>query len=477
MSDEIAPEPAEPAAPDEPDEPALPAPPAPSEAGAADPEAAKPEPGKPRRIAAHTRRARTGAVAVIAVASAIALPLLVVKASRTIANSKAGRTATTVAPARSSVPDTPAALLVEIGADGTVGGLTLLGLDASGSGGSVIIVPAGTEWFTTGTARPVRLASAFDQGGGLDAQRDAVEGVLGITTSIGEQVDEAGLAALLAPYAPVRVTLDDRVLDTDSSGQERVLYPAGPVQLTAAQAAHVLLSHGPNESEIARLPRTEAVWKAVLSAAHATRTATSSTATVTTGSSVASSTPSSPAEPATVADQLAAIAGGNAAVHQLTVRPVLDAVENPDGLDLLAPDNTSQKLLMAELLPGAISPANSNIRFRLVNATGQPDLLAAAVGRLVFVGANVVMVSQAPSPTKETVIEYEDESRKAEATRYMPVVGPSVVRPTADRVDGIDATLVLGQDFAAFVQAENAKPGATSTTTPAAPGASTTTTT
>jgi hypothetical protein len=429
-------------------------------------------PTKPRRIAAHTRRARTGAVAVIAVATAVALPLLVVKASRTIANSKAGRTATTAAPARASVPDTPAALLVEVGADGTVGGLTLLGLDASGTGGSVIVVPAGTEWFTTGTARPVRLASAFDQGGGLQAQRDAVEGVLGITISIAEQVDETGLTALLAPYAPLRVTLDDRVLDTDSSGQERVLYPPGPVNLTAAQAAHVLLAHGPNESEIARLPRTEALWKAVL-AAHATASATSSTLVGASGAR------SSPAEPTTVADQLAAIVGGQAAVRPLAVRPVLDAVENPDGLDLLAPDNTSQKLLMAEVLPGAISPANSNIRFRLVNASGQPDLLAAAVGRLVFVGANVVMVSEAATPTKETVIEYQDENRKAEATRYMPVVGPSVVRPTTERVDGIDATLVLGQDFATFINAEDAKAAATtSTTTPAAvPGASTTTTT
>jgi len=121
--------------------------------------------------------------------------------------------------------------------------------------------------------------------------------------------------------------------------------------------------------------------------------------------------------------------------------------------------------LMAEVLPGAISPANSNIRFRLVNATGDPAMLAAAVGRLVFVGANVIMVNEAPTPTKETVIQYQDESHKAEATRYMPVVGPSTVSFTPDRIDGIDATLVLGQDFATFIKAEDAKAAATATTT------------
>jgi len=457
------------------------------------PEPSVERPPKVRRTATNTRRARTGAVAVIAVATAVALPFLVVKASRTIANSKAGRIATSVAPPAASVPDTPAALLVEVGADGTVGGLTLLGLDASGKGGGIIVVPAGTEWFATDAAHPVRLASAFDNGGGLAAQREAVEGVLGITTSVAEQVDEQGLAALLAPYAPLHVKLDDRVLDTDSSGQERVLYPAGPVDLTAAQAAHLLLAHGPNESEVARLPRTVAVWDAVLTARVKAVSATTVLTTTTTAPAVGSSSASSTVtathadthQPTTVAAQLAAIEKGDAAVHQLTVRPVLDAVDNPDGVDLLAPDNTTQKLLMAEVVPGAISPANSNIRFRLVNATGHPDLLAAAVGRLVFVGANVIMVNEAPTPTKQTVIEYQDENRKTEASHYMPVVGPSVVRPATDQVDGIDATLVLGQDFATFIQAENAKAAATSTTTvapavpvaPAAPGAATTTTT
>jgi len=203
------------------------------------------------------------------------------------------------------------------------------------------------------------------------------------------------------------------------------------------------------------------VWDAVL----ASKAKAASAPTTASGVSGSSPVNGDTDQPATVAAQLAAIAAGDASVHQLTVRPVLDAVENPDGVDLLAPDNTSQKLLMAEVLPGAISPANSNIRFRLVNATGDPAMLAAAVGRLVFVGANVIMVNEAPSPTKETVIEYQDESRKAEATRYMPVVGPSVVRLTTDRIDGIDATLVLGQDFATFIEAEDAKAAATSTTT------------
>jgi hypothetical protein len=422
----------------------------------------------------YTRRGRTAAVATVAVAAAVALPLLVVKGSRTIANSRAGRTATSLAPPSGSVPNTPAALLVGVDANNEVVGLTLLALAPSGSGGAVVVVPAGTEWFTAGSNRAARLASAYDDGGGLDAERDAVEGVLGITTSVTEAVDQSQLAAMLAPYAPLRVVFDDRVLGTNAAGQEEVLYPAGPVDLTAAQAARVLIDRGPNESEITRLPRVASIWSAVLSSG--ARTASTMTRAAATSTSAGPSTPT-PATtvltPATVADQLAAVARGSAAVRLLPVRPVLDAVANPDGLDLLAPDNAGQKLLMAELLPGAISPANANIRFRVVNESGDPDLLYEAVGRLAYVGANVVVVSQPEATQAATVIEYQSTDRKTEASRYLPVIGPATVRESEERIVGIDATVILGQDFATFMQTERAR-GTTTSTAAAFPTTTTT---
>ena len=417
---------------------------------------------RPRRTPAHTRRARTVAVSVVAVAAAVAVPLLVVKATRTIANSKAGRTSATTVLLAGALPDTPAALLVAVGPGNEVVGLSVLALGPSGSGGAVVVVPAGTELATAGSNTSTRLASAYATGG-LAAERDALEGVLGITTSFAEEVDEAGLASLLAPYAPLHVVFEEPVLDTDGAGQERQLYPAGTIDLSAAQAARVLLARGPNESEITRLPRTTAVWAAALAngAGSATTTATSG------GASAGVSAPT------TAAGQLAAIAGATAAVHLLPVHPVLDAVANPDGLDLLAPDNAGQKLLMAQVLPGAISPANSNIRFQVINASGNDDVLYTAVGRLVFVGANVVVVSAPSGTQQETVIEYQDPSRKAEASRYVPVLGTATVRQSTSLIDGIDATIVLGQDFATFMQAENAK--STTTTTVATTGATTTT--
>jgi LytR cell envelope-related transcriptional attenuator len=407
-------------------------------------------PTRRRRTALRTHRLRTGLVALVIVAAAVAVPLLVVKATRTIANSKAGHTIDSSGVITSRLPDTPAALLVTVGPDGTVAGLTVLALDGSGSGGTAVVVPAGTEVPAAAGHTATRLAGAFDNGG-LDAEQEALEGVLGITTSLSEQVDDAGLTALLQPYAPIRVTLDDPALGTGADGRQVVLQPAGPVDLTAAQAAQLLVARGPNESEIARLPRTAAIWTAVL-AAGAGRDVPAPSAS----------------RPATWAAQLAAVASGHSAAQALSVQPVLDAVANPDGLDLLRPDDAAMKLLLAQVMPGAVSPASDNIRLRVVNATGDPKLLADVVTRLVSVGANVVIVSEEPASTA-TLIEYQDQRNQAEAETYVPVVGRATVRLADERIDGIDATIVVGQDFATFARQQPLPPETStspSTTTP-----------
>ena len=402
-----------------------------------------PERHRARRVPIRTRPVRTIVVALIITAVAVSVPLLVVKATRTIANSKAGTTLTVQGPVTVSLPNTPAALLVGVAPDHTVAGLTILALDGSGKGGTLVVVPAGTEVPGTEGAPATRLADAYADGG-LAAERQAVEGVLGITTASSTEADEAQLAALLQPYAPFDVKLDDRALGTGPDGQPVVLRPAGPAQLTAEDAAHLLFARGPNESEVERLPRVAAIWTAILAAA-------------------ARDSSTAPAPSTPWAAQLRAVAGGGSAVRVLAVRPVLDAVANPQGLDLLELDSASTKLLLAQTMPGAISPANDNIRLRVVNATGDPNLLAAAVARLAYVGANVIIVSDQPDEAATTEIDYRDESVHAEAQDYVPVVGATNVRVSNERIDGIDATIVLGRDFAAFVATEQAK-AATSTT-------------
>jgi hypothetical protein len=400
-----------------------------------------------RAVPVRRRRSLTLAVVAVAVAVAVAVPLLVAAAAHTIADSKAGRTVVSTGPPVGRLPSTPVALLVAVDGTRHVQGLTLLALAPSGRGGTVIPVPAGTSADVTGEASPARLGSAYDRGG-LAAQADAIESFLGITLSVVAEARQAELGRLLAPYAPVHVRLDDDVVDARSGDTDVVRYRAGAATLSAGDAATVLLAHGRNESEILRLDRTAAMWRAVV----ATRRAA----------------PGRSAPPSTVSGFLSALTAGAVTVRPLAAKPVIDAVANPKGIDLLSVDRAATRLLLAEVVPGAISPSDANIRLRIVNPTGDAELSYLAVQRLVYVGANVVLVSDAAGPAPAAnVIEYQD-SDEADAARYATLFGGATVRPSAEPIDGIDATVVLGQDFRTFMDREHAKatPSTTTSTSP-----------
>src|SRR5262245_6474993 len=111
----------------------------PEEASEPQPAVDDPGPGRPARDGTHrrgrtamrTHRRRTTVVAPLLAAVVVAVPFLILKASHTIANSKAGRTVTSLGTTTSRLPNTPVALMVLKGADGTVAGMALLALDGS----------------------------------------------------------------------------------------------------------------------------------------------------------------------------------------------------------------------------------------------------------------------------------------------------------------------------------------------------------
>ena len=195
-----------------------------------------------RRHRVRTKPWRTVLVALAALLVAAALPLLGWKAARTIANSREGK-AVEAGPPVGRLPSTPAALLVALDDAGAPAGLTVLSVAADGRGGTAVVVPLGTAAYLDGLAKPVRVDSAFKDGG-LDAQTRAVESVLGISTTTSQAVNEDQLASLLAPYAPVEVTFDTPVLETASNGATREVLSAGEHRLTARQAAQAAARQG-----------------------------------------------------------------------------------------------------------------------------------------------------------------------------------------------------------------------------------------
>jgi anionic cell wall polymer biosynthesis LytR-Cps2A-Psr (LCP) family protein len=173
-------------------------------------------------------------------------------------------------------------------------------------------VPAGSLASVDGFERPTRLAAAYTQAG-FDGQVTASEGLLGVTFSVAEQVDEAGMQALFAPLEPIPVDLPDPVVRTAPDGTVLMQLPAGPQELTAAQAAAVLFTRVANETEYVRLPNQVAVWTGVVEVSDRV------------------AAPATEETPTDVAGFLAAIGAGPRTVVSLSVTPALDLVTNPDG--------------------------------------------------------------------------------------------------------------------------------------------------
>lgn len=417
-----------------------------------EPLAAEPEEVPPRPRTRRRRRRRIGTALVLLVALGVALtvPFLVARAARTIANSTEGTTVDVPAeelPA--SLPSTPGSLVALVD-DGELVGTAVLAVGPAGRGGSIVVLPAGTEATIPGVDRPGRLASAYE--GGLDQLTETVEGLLEVSFAAAEEVDEARLAALLEPYGPFSIDLDDPILAAGPDGEDVVLAEAGADVVDAETLAELLFARRTAESELERLPHVSALWEAVVAAASAR--------------AVADPDPAAP--PASTDEFVAAVLSGPGRVREVPVEAVLDPARNPDGVDLLAPDIAAIRLLMAQVLPGAVSPASAGIRVRILDPYGDGALLYEAVGRLSFSGASIVLVSPSGADAPpETIIEYQASITEDVAARYGPPVGDAVTRPAAEQIDGIDATIILGDSFRRHLAEERARETTTRATTTA----------
>lgn len=410
-----------------------------------------------------TRPWRTTLMAAMAIGVAIALPLLGLLAARTIANSREGRAVEPTVPV-GQLPSTPASVLVGLDRAGRPASITVMSVAASGSGGTVVIMPLSTAAYLDGLAKPKRLDAAYELEG-LDGQARAVGSVLGVSTTAAQEVDADGLAALLEPYTPVSVTLDTPVLDSDDEGTTTELFPAGDVTLSARDAARLLLARVDGESELARVPRAEALWRAMLAGPGGSATVTSTVTSTAGGTSVASGGAGS--APSDLAGFLRAVSAGPVGVEVLRVQPAFDPAD-PGAAELLQADVAYLRLLVASVMPGAVSPSNGNISFRVINPLGDPTYAYRAVGRLAAVQANVVLVTETSGPVPDrTVVIWHSPAGEVQAGAFAPVLGATAPTASEERIDGIDATVILGRDFPGYLAAEDAKvaPAPTTSTT------------
>jgi hypothetical protein len=395
-----------------------------------------------------TRPWRTAAIFLVMLLIAAAIPALGGVAAKTIVDSREGRLVKREGRAADIVlPPTPAQLLVSLDAQGAPQSIAVASLSPGGRGGFLILMPTLLRVSVPGVG-DAPLGSAFATGGAT-LLRQTIESLLDIRLEQVSVLDTTTWPKVVT--GNVTVSFDDPVGTPGPDGRLNVLFPAGPATLTAADLPTAFGAQVPDETEAARLVRYQTLWDGVITSIEAT-TAPPPVTTTTVPSGDAQVAP----PPLPVEQFMASLAAG---AHQVEVLPVNALPGEPEAYSA---DEGPMRLLVAEDMPGAVSPPTNSARVRLVNRTGDPNAMLTAADLVLLLQANLVIAGD-DTLTSSTQVLYATPGFKGAAEFVAKSLGVGTVAQDATVVDGIDLTVVLGRDFEAQVAKHAA---ATSTSAP-----------
>lgn len=326
------------------------------------------------------------------------------------------------------VTPTPTFLVAHVDEAGQLTSMALLSLRSNDEGGSVIVIPVATRpRLEEGS---VTLREAYAEGG-VRGVTVAVQDTLNIAVGETELRDDAGWTRMVNPVGPLSLTLPEPVGDE---------WPAGPIQLDAADVGAFLGAGEEGENELNRLLRQELFWEAWL---------------------LAVSNGGGGAVPGEVdvgfGRFIRGLASGPVEVNSLPVASteVLDPDAGGDE-EVFLPDGALVAALVARAVPYPEEPtAGSRIRIRLLNGTDESDLNLHVVEPLVRSGAEIAISGNAASFSEpRTRFVYTEGENEGAATLLRQALGVGTVelqpleddQVQIDEHERIDVTVILGAD-------------------------------
>lgn len=359
------------------------------------------------------------------------------------------------------IPVTPTALVAVINSRNEVASLVMLAVDPSGRGGSIVSIPVGASAEIPKSGTIHRIADSYATGG-MSALRADVEGLLNVSFNFADDVDAAELAVYLQGFGDRPVNLPAPVLDTAADGEAVPVLSAGSATLTPLKIAAGLASSQTGVAESTRLPTVKELWAAVAAGA-----GTTAAGLGTAGSAVTdlAAPADETAEPADLFGFFGALQQGQVQVWQFAAVLITEPTRNPGNLDLYEIDGGEVIMVMASIAPSAIALVSNSIAIMIDTPYDDSDLVREAVLRLAYVGANVAVVRTVNQvPTKETTVYYGESIVRADVEGYSTLLGTMSFVKTDETIEGVNARIVLGEDFREFIGSAAGRTIATTTT-------------
>lgn len=390
----------------------------------------------------------------------VALPGGLVVGANTLLNDSGGDSVNETA---ATIPMTPVELLAVVSPRGEVASLALLALSPSGAGGTIVSIPVGAA-ADVAEGEPLRRIVDGFAAGGLDSVRAEVEDLTNITVNLAAKVTHEELTVLLGSVGSRSVNLAAPVKDSTADGTVVTVLEAGEQTVTPGQIAQALASSAAGVAESVRLPQVRAMWGAVAGAAVAAPTQTTTSLAggqSGTGGLLGGAGIDSPVD---TAGFLSVLLSGPVDVWQFAATLITDPQRNPSQADMYAVDSGEVLMVMASVAPSALALTSNDIAVMLDIPFNDSSLAKEAVTRLAFLGANVVLVRRITDPPAEkTVVHYNDVLVRVEVEEFATLIGPLEFVETTEQIEGVNARIVLGNDFLRHLG--GADPVTTTTTT------------
>jgi hypothetical protein len=288
-----------------------------------------------------------------------------------------------------------------------------------------------------------------------------VESLLDVTVSQSAQVSSVELAELIAQPEPIAVTLSDQVIDSDASGAVSVVLNTGTQEVASERVAVALASMQSGIAESLRYDQVKELWESYAQGATPIPAvepvpdeldiSTQDTAVTTVTEIIDAPTPGD------IAGFVTALRAGEIDVWQLEETRVTDPQRNPASSDMYELDAGEIIVVMASVAPSARFIQPGMIGVLLDSTISDIELVKDGAVRLAFMGGNVMVLRDMSNMTvAQTVIRYNDDALLPELQEYTSFIGPAVFEKASERIEGIDAQVVLGTDFEEFVKGNTA---------------------
>lgn len=386
------------------------------------------------------RRRRATAIALgSGLVVAALLPVSAVVAWRAVRDSRAAEAV--IALPTMAIPTTPTALLGVTDEQNFLTSLAVLTIAPTGAGGTIVSIPVGMSVSGRDGDDPRRLADVYGSDG-PEALKEALQANSSSEIDMVAVEGVAGTGDLIARVGTVTATFPRDVIDSEDDG-ERVVADAGDNSFSPIEAARVLAARIDGAPESTRLPDVKVLWEAMAEAVGAGKIGTTPVSVI---PDVGAQTP------ADMATFMSALFAGPVRVWQIGYQAIPEGGNNPEGLDLYGYDYGEVVMVLASVAPSAMVAVLPTLSLQVDSSYPDSETLRQAVFRLLYMGANVLLVrNTTTAPPEVTTIYYSDETDRGMAEPLTILLDEVEWEKATERVAGVDLRVVLGESFVRFL--------------------------